>query len=240
MSHLPHDIFTALIPGAMALAFEIRRARGAIRPHANPIPDPIRQDLLRTLPAPVIDRVRFAFYDPSRFMDTLVLVSVRSVQAVAAITLDDVIVFRGGDLGIRSLWAHEILHTVQYANVGVESFAALYITRNGDIENPGYELQSKVEEDMKQLEAERLQAIEVKKREEERLERRLKECTDYQNGVARGTIPRVTSGHDPCGHCVTPATVEQQVKNLNGCNDKQIQVINWNLQGAGWRSGART
>jgi hypothetical protein len=233
LSHLPNDIFVALVPGAMALASEIRRARGAIRPTASPIPDPIRRELLRYFAAPVLDRVRFAFYDPNRFsLDTLVL-SIRFEQfrQSKAITLDDVIVFRGGDLsGSVPLWAHEVLHTVQYANVGVESFAAIYVTRNGDIENPGYELQSKVEEEMRQVESQRLLTIDLAFREVERL-RRQKECSEYQNGVARGTVPPVTSGHDPCGHCVTEATVEQIAKDLNGCNDKRTSPsLTWNLQ----------
>jgi hypothetical protein len=57
----------------------------------------------------------------------------------AAVTLIDVIVFRGPtEAGDPSIWAHELTHVDQYAQWGVHSFAIQYARDYNSVEAPAY------------------------------------------------------------------------------------------------------
>ncbi|WP_247390411.1 DUF4157 domain-containing protein [Bradyrhizobium sp. 143] len=59
--------------------------------------------------------------------------------AAAAVTLIDVVVFRGpSEAADPSIWAHELTHVDQYAAWGVHSFAEQYTRNWHGVEDPAY------------------------------------------------------------------------------------------------------
>jgi hypothetical protein len=57
----------------------------------------------------------------------------------AAVTLIDVVVFRGpSEATDPSTWAHELTHVDQYRDWGVNSFAVQYVRNWHGVENPAY------------------------------------------------------------------------------------------------------
>lgn len=59
--------------------------------------------------------------------------------AAAAVTLIDVVVFRGpSEAADPSIWAHELTHIDQYRDWGVHSFAVQYARNWHSVEDPAY------------------------------------------------------------------------------------------------------
>jgi hypothetical protein len=123
--NLPKDIGQAMLnPAAPVLATAIRFSRGqALNRGVQPIPPNIRQQLAPYFPPQILDKVRWTTADGVSIDGMLK----NWFNQEGAVTLDEVVVFSSLALtGDVELWAHELTHVLQYAQLGVETFAFQY------------------------------------------------------------------------------------------------------------------
>ena len=103
---------------------------------AMPIPPLIRQQLTGYASEDSMDRVRFKIGD-NGFANLAHLLE--QGGAASAVTLIDVVVFRGpSEADDLSIWAHELTHVDQYREWGVHSFAVQYTRNWHSVEDPAY------------------------------------------------------------------------------------------------------
>jgi hypothetical protein len=102
---------------------------------ATPIPDRIRQRLSGYASEASMSQVRYKI-DDSGFLD---LAHALEPGGIAAVTLIDVVIFRGpSEANDPSLWAHELTHVDQYRAWGLHGFAMQYAQDPNSVENPAY------------------------------------------------------------------------------------------------------
>lgn len=145
LRNLPQDVGQALLnPAGSALATAIRHAAAQARWGAQPIPDDVKASLAPYIPNYILNKAVWTVFDGNRItLDTQLLRA--CWDTVAAITVDNVIVFKNPPSRDRiDLWAHELVHVMQYDNMGVEGFANVYSYDWNSLENPAYELQNSV------------------------------------------------------------------------------------------------
>ena len=101
------------------------------------IPADIRQALEGYVPKAILDRVRWREGSAELSMPQ----SVIRFSDVPAITLDDVIVFKDRRAALEDpkLWAHELKHVMQYAEWGIDGFAARYLRDYWAVEEEAWE-----------------------------------------------------------------------------------------------------
>ena len=151
LRHLPNDVRQFVMnPTGSATATAIRHAAAQARHGSRPIPPEIRATLAPYFPGWILDKASWNTYDPNRIgLDSAILSLQNELTAVGAITLDNVIVFYEHSRGANdwSLWAHELVHVMQYHNMGVEGFADTYTAGgwNG-LESQAYAYQRQVEQ----------------------------------------------------------------------------------------------
>jgi hypothetical protein len=109
-----------------------------------PIPDNYRVALASFVDPRVFNIVRY------RIGDNGIINEAKVVQHangdVSAITLIDVIVFRGpAEAQSICTWAHELTHVKQFLNVGVHSFSVSYVRNPHSQEDEAYGVQSRCE-----------------------------------------------------------------------------------------------
>lgn len=104
--------------GGPALAAYIRQSRNDGINGARPIPQNLRAVLTGYVPEQTLDRARYKIQDNGAL--NLANLTLRmGIGHVTAITLDDLIVFRGpGEATDPTLWAHELFHVDQYRTWG--------------------------------------------------------------------------------------------------------------------------
>jgi hypothetical protein len=103
---------------------------------AMPIPPQIRQQLTGYASEDSMNRVQYKIGD-NGFANLAHLLE--QGGAAAAVTLIDVVVFRGpSEAADPSIWAHELTHVDQYRDWGVHSFAVQYARNWRSVENPAY------------------------------------------------------------------------------------------------------
>ena len=103
---------------------------------AMPIPPSMRQQLTGYASEDSLNRVRYKIGD-NGFANLARLLEQGGLAS--AVTLIDVIVFRGpSEAADPALWAHELTHVDQYSE-GTRSFAVRYTRNWQTIENPAYE-----------------------------------------------------------------------------------------------------
>lgn len=122
---LPKDLGqAALNPNAPILATAIRFSRGqALNRGTEPIPRDIQEKLSPYFPPEILARVRWTTANGISLDGALK----NWFDQEGAITYDDVIVFANDQhLQNVELWAHELTHVLQYAQLGVETFAFQY------------------------------------------------------------------------------------------------------------------
>ena len=101
-----------------------------------PIPPQIRQALTGYASEDLMNRVRYKIGD-NGFAN--LAGAIEKGGFAAAVTLIDVIVFRGpSEANNPSIWAHELTHVDQYRDWGVHSFAIQYARDYNGVENPAY------------------------------------------------------------------------------------------------------
>lgn len=145
LQNLPKDVGQFFLnPAGGALAFAIRQAKEQYRYGCQPMPTSIREVLAKFYPPELMSGVCYALYDPRRVGLNSMLMA--DFNKVSAVTLEDVIVFRNarGDYSASdpTLWAHELMHVVQYRRLGLETFAHLYTYRFQDIEGEASNMES--------------------------------------------------------------------------------------------------
>jgi hypothetical protein len=103
---------------------------------AMPIPPQIRQQLTGYASEDSMNRVRYKIGD-NGFANLAHLLEQGGLAA--AVTLIDVVVFRGpSEAADPSIWAHELTHVDQYRDWGVHSFAVQYTRNWRSVEDPAY------------------------------------------------------------------------------------------------------
>jgi hypothetical protein len=103
---------------------------------AMPMPPQIRQQLTGYASEDSMNQVRYKIGD-NGFANLAHLLE--QGGAAAAVTLIDVVVFRGpSEAADPSIWAHELTHVDQYRQWGVHSFAVQYARNWRGVEDPAY------------------------------------------------------------------------------------------------------
>jgi hypothetical protein len=122
---LPQNFAQSFLnPVGSALAMSIRQTRQNVRNQGcGPAPPQVVSQLAPFMPPSVFNGVCWAVVRPGFGIDTLVIQD----GGMAAVTLDDTIVFRDQQSGFDPrLWAHELIHVGQYRRLSVEGFANIY------------------------------------------------------------------------------------------------------------------
>lgn len=113
-------------------------SRGASINGAAPIPWQIRQALDGFSDRDAMDRVRYRIQDDGAFNLAHIIEQWR-LYDVTAVTLIDVVVFRGpSEANEPCIWAHELTHVAQFRDWGVHSFAISYARDPNSAENDAY------------------------------------------------------------------------------------------------------
>ncbi|HEF4761942.1 TPA: DUF4157 domain-containing protein [Pseudomonas putida] len=129
---------------APALALWLTQARTeAATDDIQPIPPPIREQLLRWYEPGVLDAARYKVTDNGQLNAATAMLQNPDVGAV---TLIDIILFRDAQSAEQdiALWAHELKHVQQYQEWGVEGFAQRYTQDFNTVEAPAYAIQAEV------------------------------------------------------------------------------------------------
>ncbi|WP_322846926.1 eCIS core domain-containing protein [Pseudomonas sp. B33.4] len=125
IQNLPKDVGQALLnPAAPILAEAIRFSRAqALNRGTQPIPDNIKNELSPYFPPGILNKVSWTTAGGLSLDGALK----NWFDQEGAITYDDVIVFANIDLTKNvELWAHELTHTLQYNQMGIDTFAFQY------------------------------------------------------------------------------------------------------------------
>ncbi len=103
---------------------------------AMPVPYNIRQQLTGYASENSMNRARYKIGDNGFFNLANVI---EKGGFASAVTLNDVIVFRGpSEASNPSIWAHELTHIDQFSDWGVHDFAIRYARDFGSVESPAY------------------------------------------------------------------------------------------------------
>jgi len=124
---------------ADALARWITASRAdAVAAGVTPIPADVRARLQGHVPEALLDKVRYRVGTGHEFS---LQTNAFQVGQAAAITLDDVVLFRSAEDAERNvdLWAHELHHVRQYELWGVPGFARRYTRDHRLVEAEAYE-----------------------------------------------------------------------------------------------------
>ena len=148
---LPDGIYQVAAP-ALALWLSQSRAEAAIA-GTQPIPEPIREQLLRWYAPSVLDAALYKVSDNGQFSAATAMLQNPDIGAV---TLIDIIIFRDARDAEQNiaLWAHELKHVQQYQEWGVEGFAQRYTQDFNAVESPAYDIQLEVGRALRQGSAE--------------------------------------------------------------------------------------
>ncbi len=149
IQHLPDDVRQALNPAGTALATAIRVSSAQANHGSQVIPSTIAAILAPYFPANILAKARWNTLQNSG-IDIVGQLAMLN-RDVAAITLDNVIVFRDANDAQTNwkLWAHELVHVTQYENMGVEKFADVYSLSGGSgLENQAYSWEDHVYQDV--------------------------------------------------------------------------------------------
>ena len=140
-SGLPAEV-TQVAGPALALWLSQSRAEAAMS-GTQPIPDAIREQLLRWYPPSVLDAALYKVGDNGEFSAAGAMMQNPDIGAV---TLIDIIVFRTAESAENdiALWAHELKHVQQYQEWGVDGFAQRYTQDFNAVEAPAYQIQTEV------------------------------------------------------------------------------------------------
>ena len=117
---------------AIPVAAYIRRQRNRLNEQATPIPETAKLAMAPYFPIDLLNRVRILERDPLPIPNLPFTNLIRTIgldypnlSLTAAITLDHLIVTRA-QMPLNLLF-HELVHVVQYRQLGVPKFARLYV-----------------------------------------------------------------------------------------------------------------
>lgn len=160
LQNLPKDVGQAFLnPTGTMLAGAIRHAAEQARYGARPMPQSVRQQLTPYFPASILNKALWNTFDGNRItLDTQLMRA--CWDTIGAITLDNVVVFKqAASADDPVLWAHELTHVMQYDNMGVETFAFTYTYDWNSLEEPAYNMQARVENDLRRYRAGEITSI---------------------------------------------------------------------------------
>jgi Domain of unknown function (DUF4157) len=121
-----------------ALEAAINQSRNDAMNGALQIPPTMRQVLTGYASEDSMNRARYKIQDNGA-LNLAHLTLQLGIGHPTAITLNDVIIFRGpGEANDPGLWAHELVHVDQYHEWGVHDFAIRYSRDPDTVENPAY------------------------------------------------------------------------------------------------------
>jgi Domain of unknown function (DUF4157) len=127
-----------LNPVGGALSIAIRQARNNARQNCGPVFQQVIDALTPFIDPSVFNGLCWTSLRPGIGLDTLVIKD----GGMAAVTLDDTIVFKDSASGFKpDLWAHELIHVLQYRRLGVEGFANIYSFDWNSLEREAYAFQ---------------------------------------------------------------------------------------------------
>lgn len=134
LRNLPKDVAqAALNPVAPVLATAIRLSRGqALNRGVQSMPSNIRNQLQPYFPPQILDRARWTTAGGISIDGALK----NWLNQEGAVVFDEVIVFSSVQSANNdvALWAHELTHVLQYAQLGVETFAFYYSVNSNQFE----------------------------------------------------------------------------------------------------------
>ena len=108
----------------------------ALAAGTEPIPENVRQALSGHIPEDVLEKVRWA----EAGQDAITLQTIFYFGHTPAITLDYVIVFSNATaMQDEKLWAHELVHVMQFDSWGIEEFARRYVSDYQTVESEASE-----------------------------------------------------------------------------------------------------
>ncbi|MBM3482943.1 MAG: DUF4157 domain-containing protein [Alphaproteobacteria bacterium] len=114
-----------------SLSQVIETAHGLALPHARPIPDSIKATLAPYFPATpwVLDKARWVVAEEIGGLTEIIMLN----PDVGAMTVNDIVIFRSKDDAESNapLWAHELVHVLQFQALGVDAFAKEYLETGG-------------------------------------------------------------------------------------------------------------
>ena len=131
LQNLPKDVGVFLLNplAGGGLAFAIRQAKEQARQNCGPMPQEVTSTLSAFFPPSLFASVCWTVVGNGSTLDSFAIHD----GGMAAITLEDVVVFRSSQDGYDSvLWSHELTHVLQYRRLGVEAFAAIYASPGAD------------------------------------------------------------------------------------------------------------
>jgi hypothetical protein len=149
IENLPKDVSQALLnPAAPYLAGAIRWSKArALERNPEPIPAAVAEKLRPYFPPHIISKVRWTTVGGGFTIDAAIG---SWLDQEGAVTLDDVIVFRGVDAGADvAMWAHELTHVIQYDNLGIDTFAFIYSSNWNSLEEQAKNASSMIMADVR-------------------------------------------------------------------------------------------
>ncbi len=130
------------------LAASINQAIELYKERALEIPQGIRMLLATTFDSEILHNARFVIDNNLSSLPSAINFLQCAFNENHAVTVGNIVVF-AKDPGLSAIrfWAHEIQHTVQYKNLGVEDFAAKYPTDYKEMESDAETVASKAVKD---------------------------------------------------------------------------------------------
>ncbi len=127
------------------LAAALHQAHAFFDDKAEPLPDPIKRMLAVHFDQASLDAARFVVDDQPDTLNGLInLLQTKIGDSTAdnhAVVIGDIIVFAkmpALDITDIRFWAHEVAHTIQYAKLGLNGFAAEYVRNYEGIEDEAH------------------------------------------------------------------------------------------------------
>ncbi|QYU69581.1 hypothetical protein J4558_05425 [Leptolyngbya sp. 15MV] len=116
----------------------LQHAHQLYSPVARPMPIELKYLLNGIVPAQILNRAKYVIdKTPDNVAGLANLLNHLSDDGIHAVTADDIVIFSSGPSSSLSgllLWVHELYHVGQYAEWGLEKFAAEYTTNYKDVE----------------------------------------------------------------------------------------------------------
>ena len=120
---------------AAPFAAALRAAQAQFDPIAKPIPDAVKQRMANVYPASVLSNARYAISTISISVPDLITHGRKAFDGSDfAVTVGNIMVFIKDPGMDVHWWAHELQHTVQYSNWGIDKFALNYVTSCHSVE----------------------------------------------------------------------------------------------------------
>jgi hypothetical protein len=124
---------------AMPVAAAIRDAKAKYEAQAKPLPDDVKRLFAPIIPQAILDRARYTTDDAKISLPSLINNVQNLLGKQYAVTVDNIMVFVRpldfNNLGDLKWLAHELFHTRQYQEWGIDQFAYNYLKNKQAVED---------------------------------------------------------------------------------------------------------